>query len=127
MPIYEYRCAGCRRRVSVLFQTLSQAQSTAPACPECGSTELRRLVSRFVARRSEESRLDDLESSALDDFDESDPSSVARFAERMKSELGDDAGEDFDEVIEEMRSGTFSDDDLDGGPEDDGPADGFDL
>ena len=43
MPIYEYECGGCRRRVSLLVLTPSKAE--APRCPRCGSAELTRLMS----------------------------------------------------------------------------------
>ncbi|HET7340432.1 MAG TPA: zinc ribbon domain-containing protein [Methylomirabilota bacterium] len=46
MPIYEYECADCRRRVSLLIRTLSA--SAAPACPRCGGAALTRLMSRFA-------------------------------------------------------------------------------
>ncbi|MCH9649628.1 MAG: hypothetical protein K0U98_15420 [Deltaproteobacteria bacterium] len=46
MPIYEYQCHGCQKPVSLLFMTLSQAQEATPTCPDCGSEELERLLSR---------------------------------------------------------------------------------
>jgi putative FmdB family regulatory protein len=42
MPIYEYRCAACGHHLEAL-----QKMSDAPLrkCPECGKSQLRRLVS----------------------------------------------------------------------------------
>ena len=77
MPIYEYECHGCRRRVSLLVLRPSAAES--PACPRCGSQALSRVMSRFATVKSEDARLDALaDSSSLGDLDENDPSSVAR-------------------------------------------------
>jgi putative FmdB family regulatory protein len=42
MPIYEYRCAACGHELERL-QRLGDAPLT--VCPDCGETELRRLVS----------------------------------------------------------------------------------
>ena len=109
MPIYEYRCAGCGRRVSV-FQRSIQSGAAA-ACPHCGSHDLARLISRVAVVRSEESRLDGLASDAgLADLDERDPRSLARWARRMGREMGEDLGPDFDEVVERLEAGEMPDD-----------------
>jgi len=49
MPIYEYRCGACRKRSSSLLPSYS---SPDPACPHCGKSELKRLVSTFATVRS---------------------------------------------------------------------------
>ena len=113
MPIYDYRCRGCRRRISLLFQTFAAAEQA--ACPHCGSRDLARLVTRFAVVRSEESRLDDLaDPAAFGDLDESDPRSMARWARRMGQEFGDDLGGDFDAMVDQMEAGEMPDD-SDGG------------
>jgi putative FmdB family regulatory protein len=100
MPIYEYDCHDCRRRVSVLVRSLSSSEP--PACPRCGGAQLTRLMSRFATPKSEESRLESLASDgSLGDLDENDPSSVARFMKKMGKELGDDLGDDFDSAVDE--------------------------
>ena len=100
MPIYEYDCHGCGRRVSLLVLRPSAAES--PSCPRCGSSALSRLMSRFATVKSEDARLDALaDSASLGDLDENNPSSVARFMKKMGRELGDDLGEDFDSAVDE--------------------------
>ncbi len=100
MPIYEYECHGCRRRVSLLVLRPSAAES--PTCPRCGSQALSRLMSRFATVKSEDARLDALaDSSSLGDLDENDPSSVARFMKKMGREFGDDLGDDFESAMDE--------------------------
>ena len=49
VPIYEYRCSECGKRSSSLLTSYS---SPDPACPHCGKSELRRLVSSFATVRS---------------------------------------------------------------------------
>jgi len=118
MPIYEYRCTACRRKVTVL--TLRVSETVDPVCDHCGSRELTRLLSRFAMVRSEDARLDDLTSdAALGDVDERDPKSMARWMRKMGSELGEDLGGDFDEMVGEMESGDAGD-----GPREDGADDG---
>ncbi|HEX9419716.1 MAG TPA: zinc ribbon domain-containing protein, partial [Methylomirabilota bacterium] len=50
MPIYEYECRGCSRRVSLLVRRIASPE--APRCPRCGSAELSRLMSRFATPKS---------------------------------------------------------------------------
>ena len=100
MPIYEYHCLDCRRRVSLFVRSISNPGT--PACPRCGGQKLERLMSRFTRVRSAEDRLDALaDPGALGDLDENDPKSVARWAKRMGKELGEDVGEDFDQMMDE--------------------------
>ena len=99
MPIYEYRCADCRKRTTVV--TLSVGAAVDPVCSHCGGRALTKLVSRVAVRRSEESRLESLaDPSSLAGLDENDPKSVARWMKRMGKEMGDEAGEDFDEEVD---------------------------
>lgn len=102
MPIYEYRCLSCRRKVSLLVrQTSSQLR-----CPHCGSDSLSRLMSSFAVVRSEESRLDALaDPGAWGDVDEGDPRSLACMARKLKSEAGEEMGPGFDEMVDKLESG----------------------
>jgi putative FmdB family regulatory protein len=100
VPIYEYECQGCRRRLSVLVRSV--AGHTSPRCPRCGSAELSRLMSRFATVKSEDARLESLaDPSQYGDLDENDPKSVGRFMKRMGQEMGEDLGEDLDAAMDE--------------------------
>ena len=100
MPIYEYECGDCRRRVSLLV--LRPSVAPPPTCPRCHGSSLTRIMSRFATVKSEEARLDALaDSPGLGDLDENDPASVARFMKKMGKEFGDDLGEDFDSAVDE--------------------------
>jgi len=106
MPIYEYFCYDCQRRVSLLWRSMADAQTRDPVCPRCGGKHLKRLVSRVAVVRSEESRLDDLaDPSALDGLDENDPKSLARFMRKMADETGEDLGPEFEEVVGRLEAG----------------------
>jgi len=100
VPIYEYDCQGCRRRVSILVRT--RADDSAPHCPRCDSANLRRIMSRFATVKSEDARLESLsDPSQYGDLDENDPRSVARFMKRMGDEMGEDLGDDLDAAMDE--------------------------
>lgn len=103
MPIYEYRCADCGKRTSLLI--LNPRNPPALACKFCRGTRLERILSRFAAPKSEEARLESLaDPSHLGDVDENDPRSMARFMKKMGSELGEDFDDDLEEALEEAGS-----------------------
>src|SRR5215470_10945270 len=106
MPIYEYRCGNCKRRVSVFFRTMKAAETDTPHCPRCDSTNLSRLVSRFATVKSEEARMDAMaDPSAMGGLDENDPKSLARFMKKMSGEMGEEMGPEFDEMVGRLESG----------------------
>jgi putative FmdB family regulatory protein len=99
MPIYEYRCADCRKKTTVV--TLAVSAAVDPVCCHCGGRNLAKLVSRVAIMKSEESRLESLaDPSSLAGLDENDPKSVARWMKKMGKEMGEEAGEDFDEEVD---------------------------
>lgn len=110
MPIYEYRCNKCRKRVSILTLRISEAVD--PECEYCGSKDLSRLMSRFAMVKSEEARLDALsDPSSLSGLDENDPKSMARWMRKMGKELGEEfSGDEFDQMVDEMEAGNMPDD-----------------
>src|SRR5436305_14001743 len=120
MPIYEYRCADCGKRPSIFFASFSTVEAS-PACPLCGGRQLTRLISRTAQVLSEDSRLDRLSDSPdLSDVDENDPKSMARWAKKMGQQMGgDEMGEDFDQVVDEMGDGPAGGEDGDAGIDDD--------
>ncbi|HNS01736.1 MAG TPA: zinc ribbon domain-containing protein [Anaerolineae bacterium] len=106
MPIYEYRCAGCRRRVAIWWKTFAEAAEGAPVCPRCGAQELSRLISRVAVVRSEESRLDAMaDPSAFGDLDENDPRAIGRMMRRMSAEMGEELDGEMSEVVDRLEAG----------------------
>lgn len=106
MPIYEYRCSDCRRRVSLLWRSFADMETKEPVCPRCGGSSLARLVSRVAIVRSEESHMEDLaDDSTLAGLDENDPKSIARWMRKMSQEMGEDLGEEFGEVVSRLEAG----------------------
>lgn len=116
MPIYEYRCHTCGRRVSLFVRTLSGAES--PRCPLCGGEELTRLISRVTVLRSWGESLDRVpDPESFTDVDEDDPRETARWLRRIRQELGDEAGQLAEEAL--YQAG-LSPEDLDESPAEEG-------
>jgi putative FmdB family regulatory protein len=120
MPIYEYACKTCRKRVSIFQRSVTTA--VAVRCPECGGDDLNRLISKFAFHRSM-SDFDDGpdfdDESFMDGVDENDPRSVARWARRMGEQMGEDLPPDFEQQLARMEAGEMPDDDFGGGDFDD--------
>ena len=115
VPLYEYRCRKCRKRVTVL--TLRVGEEVQPTCDRCGGSELDRLMSRFAMVRSEEDRLDSLaDPGNLGGLDENDPKSMARWMKKMGREMGDElGGDELDEMVDSIEAGGDAGDDDGGG------------
>jgi putative FmdB family regulatory protein len=106
MPIYEYRCLNCHRRVTILYRSFAELETARPKCTHCGHDQLQRLVSRVAMLRSEDARLDNLtDGSSMGDLDENDPKSVGRWMKKMSAEAGEDLGDEFREVVDRLESG----------------------
>ncbi len=118
MPIYEFRCDDCRRRVEIYTQGFSPPSGK--ICPHCGSSNLTRIFSSFALRRSKNdtSVYDDIlsDSKLTRGLMQNDPRALAEWSRKMShaadeditpesEELMDrlDHGEDVSDVIEEMK------------------------
>lgn len=111
MPIYEYGCYDCRKRVNIFWRSFAEAEQGAPKCPRCGGTNIKRLVSKVSFVRSEESRLESLSDPAnLAGLDENDPKSLAKWMRQMSNEVGEDLGPEFGEVVNRLEAGQSPED-----------------
>ena len=106
MPIYEYRCNGCGRRVTIFLRSISELETKSPRCSRCGSQDLTRLMSRVAVLRSEDSQMESLaDPSTFGDLDENDPKSIGRWMRKMGREMGEDLGDEFGEVVDRLEAG----------------------
>ena len=105
MPIYEFHCNSCGRRVS-LFQRNMNAQ-TAPVCPHCQSNDLKRLISTFSVVRSNTDPIgsDDFGDADFEGLGAGDTDEMLDSAHRLGQNMGVDLGSDFDGDMNSMLSG----------------------
>ena len=107
MPIYEYYCFDCRKRVSVLFRTMAEADAGASVCPDCSGERLRRLMSRLRVLRSEENRIESMadDPALLSGLEQEDPRALAHFMRKMSDETGEPLDAEMNEVMDRLESG----------------------
>jgi putative FmdB family regulatory protein len=115
MPIYEFQCEGCRRRVSILLRSTSKQ----PVCPKCGGTKLKRLISQFAYNNPTNVWSDEKGPPPVigDEKYYSDPRNIGRYTEHRLKQLGMDMHSDeykncfseVNEMIEKARDGELPD------------------
>jgi putative FmdB family regulatory protein len=104
MPLYQYRCLNCRRRFEI-FMSYSDYGTKSVHCIHCQSDQVQRRIGRIRVARSEESRLESLaDPSALEGL-EDDPRALGRMMRQMSSEMGEELGPEFDEVVDRLEAG----------------------
>jgi hypothetical protein len=74
-------------------------------CTNCNSQEVQRRIGRIRVAHSEESRLENLADPANLAGLEDDPKAMARMMRQMGSEMGEDLGPEYDEVLDRLESG----------------------
>jgi putative FmdB family regulatory protein len=109
MPNYDYRCLDCHRRFD-LFMTYSEYGEKTIACPHCKSNKVQRKIGRIRVAHSEESRLENMADPASLAGLEDDPKALGRMMRQMSSELGEDIGPEFHEVVGRLEAGETPDD-----------------
>jgi len=115
MPIYEYRCQSCRRRVSIYLRDASAS----PKCPSCGGEDLVRLFSSFTVRGGgyKEVYEDILSDRRLvDGMMRNDPRALAEWNKRMSRGMDEETAPEYQEMLERMEQGEMPEE-LPEGPE----------
>ena len=107
MPIYEYRCASCKRKTSVFTRTMSDPDDL--ACSHCGGREMTRAVSSFAVGRTTQQVWESSEEPGMYNSDDyyKDPRNIGRWTEKRMEEMGVDMPEEAREMIDAARDGTM--------------------
>lgn len=104
MPIYQYDCAGCQRRVDVFFRSISRV--TDPVCPECGGKQLKRIMSKVMRARSDSDRLDDIDvNQELGRLNSNGVGDFSRWAKDMGRRYDSALGSDFSKLAAKADNG----------------------
>ncbi|NQT48140.1 MAG: zinc ribbon domain-containing protein [Chloroflexi bacterium] len=104
MPIYEYRCNECRRKVSIFVRGFSGTPEV--VCDRCGGKDLTRLFSTFARVKTDKDVYDDVlgDTQLVNRMMANDPSALVEWSRRMEgSESSNDS--EYSEAIERMERG----------------------
>jgi putative FmdB family regulatory protein len=130
MPNYEYRCLNCRKRFDI-FLTYAEYGTRPVICPHCKSDHVQRRITKVRVARSDESRMENIADPGNLQGLEDDPRALGRMMRQMSSEVDDELGPEFNEVIGRLEAGQSPDEierelpDLGGGMDDSGPGMGM--
>lgn len=109
MPFYQYRCLNCKKRFEI-FMSYSAYGLQAISCPHCNSQDVQRRIGRIRVARSEDSRFEDFDDPSAMDGLEDDPQALGRMMRKMSSQMGEEMGPEFDEVIDRLEAGQSPED-----------------
>ena len=98
MPIYEYICNPCNKRVNLFFRSYDEADRITAVCPDCDNSDLRRLISASSISSGKNSTPQQKIS----------PNNPHLLAQKMRSSMrksGKDYGNEFNEVVNRLEKG----------------------
>lgn len=106
MPIYEYHCSECKKDVSILFLSFSEADEKEPICPECGNKKLERLLSSvaLIHKKTNSTKSKSPKDITVNEH----PKSLASTMRKSSSKSRADYGDDFKEVANRLEKGESS-------------------
>ena len=103
MPIYEFRCNGCGRKMARFFRSVSS--ETEGVCDHCGGSDLQRLISKFRVIRPPIDHSSINKAELLKGVDYTDSGSMANFFRRMGDTFGDEPNEHMNEIVGRLDKG----------------------
>jgi putative FmdB family regulatory protein len=107
MPIYEFTCQNCHRRMSFLVRDISTP--FAPKCSSCGNTNLSRVVSGFAYHKSLKTVWEESGDTTMHPGDDyyRDPRNIGRWAEKKFQDMGQETPSQIQEKIQAAREGVL--------------------
>ena len=98
MPIYEYLCAPCEKRISLLIRNYDEADKDMAICPSCGKSDLHRLISAPSISSGKNSVSEPSKSP-------NDPYLLAQTMRSSMRKSGQNYGNEFKEVAHRLEKG----------------------
>jgi putative FmdB family regulatory protein len=87
MPVYEYECKSCQHRYSEIL-SIKESENL-PACPSCGSEDVRKVISSVAVVRSAQDKAKD-RARAVTEVDPTKPQEIAKYFKDHGSRFGED-------------------------------------
>jgi len=103
MPIYEYWCGSCQRKISVYKKDFSSTAS----CPRCGNNNLKRVFSTFAMHKTTKDVYEDILSDRelTQGMMRNEPRAMAEWNKRMTG--GEKSHPEYEEITDRMERGEW--------------------
>ena len=107
MPIYEFICQNCYRRMSFLVRDISAPFVT--KCSSCGNSNLSRVISGFAYHKSLKTVWEESGEPTMHPGDDyyRDPRNIGRWAEKKFQDMGQEMPSLIQEKIQAAREGVL--------------------
>jgi putative FmdB family regulatory protein len=104
MPIYEYWCSHCRKKVTQYVRGFSEVPKA--VCATCGGENLRRIFSSFAIHKTDMGVYDDIlsDDKLVRGMMSDDPRALAEWSRRMEGSSGDSSPE-YEEMLQRLDKG----------------------
>ena len=110
MHTYDFRCNDCRYRFSLQYKTYADYDAAILVCPECGSDNLSRIISKIAIRRPRSQRdYRDMSPGELNAAIRSPDSRQVGEVFRQMTEKEPDVTPEFEEVTKRLLKGESMD------------------
>ncbi len=88
MHQYDFRCKNCKTRFSIHARTYAEYDAMTPACPQCGSTALSRLITKVAIQRPERDFTKMSSNEMLGVFESGDSKQVGQMFQQFGDQFG---------------------------------------
>ena len=107
MPIYEFVCQNCHRRISFLIRDISAP--FAAKCLSCGNTNLSRVISGFAYHKSLKTAWEESGEPTMHPRDDyyKEPRNIGRWVEKKFQDMGQEMPSQIQEKIQAAREGVL--------------------
>jgi putative FmdB family regulatory protein len=105
MPVYEYWCHDCHRKVSIYSKGFTG--TTEAVCPSCEGKRLTRLFSTFAIHKTDKDGYEDIlsDSQLTKGMLANDPRALAEWTRRMEGKTDTKMGPEYEEMMEKLERG----------------------
>lgn len=104
MPLYDFFCLDCKKHFEVRI-SFADYEKSKVGCRYCGSSKIQRRIGRIRIARSDDVRMEDFDNPESIDSLEQDPKAMGTMLRKMKSQVGQEVGPEFNEVVSRLESG----------------------
>jgi len=108
MPAYEFTCSNCHKLFEK-FYTFAEYDQAHVTCPNCGSERVQRRIKKVAVAGGDKAHLEAMADPMALNGLENDPRALGKMMREMSSQVGEDMGGEFNEVVGRLERGESPD------------------